>query len=77
MNCPKCNSWSVKWVGTPELGVFSCNTCSNAFTIDEPDNSKLQAILAWLDEYHMAFKDAKRWRREFEKFLTNLLNPKP
>lgn len=35
--------------------------------------NKLGLITAWLDEYHMAFKDAKRWRREFEKFLTSIL----
>lgn len=36
-------------------------------------NEKLNAILTWLDEYHMAFKDAKRWRVEFEKFLKKIL----
>lgn len=48
----------------------------NCPSCDSKREQKLQAILSWLDEYHMAFKDAKRWRKEFEKFLTNLLTPK-
>jgi hypothetical protein len=72
-SCNKCPKGQSKEKPNPLTSKELEAVSSPEFAKQMEAGRKYNAILAWLDEYHMAFKDAKRWRVEFEKFLKKIL----